>query len=111
MTVNTKRGTGRTTRMLWAAAQTAQFDVVYVVGNTSSQVRELARYALELFSAEILANMRFVAVYATGMAWTSDLKVVRIGQGTHNVFVDHWVYESKLEGLRNLVAGATKYDL
>jgi len=106
-----KRGTGRTTRMLWAAAQAAQHGIVYVVGNTHTQVLELTHYASALFSAQIIHNMRFVGVYNTGMAWTSDMKVVRIGQGTNNVFVDHWVYEAKLEGLRNLIDGATKYDL
>ena len=106
-----KRGSGRTTRMLWAAAQAAQHDVVYVVGNTHTQVQELEYYSRTLFSAQIIHNMRFVGVYYTGMAWTSDMKVVNIGQGTNNVFVDHWVYEAKLEGLRNLIDGATKYDL
>ncbi|QNO11455.1 hypothetical protein Aristophanes_00031 [Acinetobacter phage Aristophanes] len=111
MILHNARGSGRTTRMLWAAAQAAQHKQVCVVANTNSQLQELERYAHRLFSPNILQNMKFVAVFHTGMEWTSDMRVVRLGQGEKDLYVDHRVYEAKLEGLQNLITGATKYDL
>lgn len=112
MNEDSKRGTGRTTRMLFAAAQQAlriksnYNPHVVVVGYSRNATDMLRRMARDWFSDHIFDRMCFIS-------WDQYQKpdVPRSRTSEENIFVDHHCYYEEVQSLeRKLAALKAKYS-
>lgn len=102
--LDSKRGTGRTTKMLFAAAQVvAQGHSVEIVVHSDTFKREVERLIRYYFSESLIPNFK-VLVY-------DNIDVVKpMFFNHHNRFIDHHVLYGQLKQFERIYEEFTKYD-
>lgn len=109
--IEDKRGSGRTTRMLFDAVQTAYLtgERVMVVAATTSHAQCIAKQLHDMFAHDMLVNVGITCVGAPKVQRRNGVFLVD-GIAPERTFVDHYVYYVELQRLSALFKGFHKYD-
>lgn len=104
------RNTGRTTRMLFAAAQHATHNgQTFILMHSAGEVAGAYRYLKSVFQPHILEKLVIRSATASDCVWldlgTPDMRGLK-----GELFVDHHVYAERLQGINKLLEGFHKYD-
>lgn len=105
------RGSGRTTRMLFAAVQQAVLtgERVYIVVHNQDMLNHCGNLLNTLFKYTAIERITIIEASSTG-AVVNNNGVVVLGVKPELVFVDHHVYYNLLQGVNPLIEGFHKYD-
>ena len=105
------RGSGRTTRMVFAAIQQAYItgERVWIVSHDSAGVAYIKSIISKIIGENPHIRVTLTTINSSGVVVNSQ-GVVVLGVKPDLVYVDHWVYTTLLQNIHPLLKGLVKYD-